>query len=207
MAPEFQRDAIPQQEDGSGGRPEDALQLASDLVPGHSPKRVTRSGIRKSPLGEPGWSAAGSQRTRRRDVNDASSRGTTGPSLGRGGGLLLAAVVIVAGLGWLSVSGRLAGIQYANVPIVHPYPPPGQFVNPFTGDPRDLVSSAEAGKPIDGGVVEVPQPLVAQLPARVNVKGKTSRRDREKTRRKDRQNPAFVEGDPASAPAPRRGSA
>lgn len=83
-------------------------------------------------------------------MNEASSRRTrSGPGLPRGGGLLaglLAAVVVVAGLGWLSVSGRLAGLQYANVPIVHRYPPPGQYVNPFTGDPRDLVSSAEAAK-------------------------------------------------------------
>lgn len=84
-------------------------------------------------------------------MNETSSRRSgTGSGLGRGGGLLagllLAAVVVVAGFGWLSVTGRLAGLQYANVPIVHPYPPQGQIVNPFTGDPRDLVSSAEAAK-------------------------------------------------------------
>lgn len=84
-------------------------------------------------------------------MNDASSRRTrTGPGRRIGGGLLaglvVAAVLIVAAVGWLSVSGRLAALQYTNVPVVHPWPPAGQAVNPFTGDPRDLVSSAEAAK-------------------------------------------------------------
>jgi hypothetical protein len=88
---------------------------------------------------------------RRREVNQASSRKTgtgSGPRTGGGllAGLLLVAIVVVAGIGWLSVTGRLAGLQYTNIPIVHPYPPSGEFVNPFTGDPRDLVSSAEAAK-------------------------------------------------------------
>jgi hypothetical protein len=79
-----------------------------------------------------------------------SRRERSGSGMRRGSGLLAglaaAAVVVVAGLGWLSVSGRLAGLQYANVPVVHPYPPAGQYVNPFTGDPRDLVNSSEAAK-------------------------------------------------------------
>jgi hypothetical protein len=84
-------------------------------------------------------------------VNETSSRRSgTGSGLRRGGGLLagllLTAVVVVAAIGWLSVTGRLAGLQYANIPIVHPYPPAGQFVNPFTGDPRDLVSSSDTAK-------------------------------------------------------------
>ncbi len=83
-------------------------------------------------------------------MNEAGSRRTTGPGLrGRGtllAGLLLIAAVVVAAIGWLSLSGRLVGLQYANIPVVHPYPPQGQYVNPFTGDPRDLVSSAEAAK-------------------------------------------------------------
>ncbi len=72
-------------------------------------------------------------------------RGVSG--LGVGGRLwagLLVAVVVVAGIGWFSLSGRLAGLQYTNVPPFHPYPPPGHFVNPYTGDPRDILSSAEA---------------------------------------------------------------
>jgi len=56
------------------------------------------------------------------------------------------ALVVVAAIGWVSLSGRLAGLQYTNVPVVHPYPPPGQFVNPYTGDPRDLINTAEAAK-------------------------------------------------------------
>ncbi len=83
-----------------------------------------------------------------RDASEAGLRkDRSGSGLLRGGGLLagaVLAVVVVAGLGWLSVSGRIAGLQYANVPVVHPYPPAGQYVNPFTGDPRDLVSSTEA---------------------------------------------------------------
>ena len=69
--------------------------------------------------------------------------------LGVGGRLwagLLVAVVVVAGIGWFSLSGRLAGLQYANIPLVHPFPPPGHFVNPYTGDPRDILSSAEAAR-------------------------------------------------------------
>ncbi len=82
-------------------------------------------------------------------MNDASSGSRRTRRWLRGGGLLaglVLAAVVVAGFGWLSVSGRLAGLQYANVPVVHPYPPQGQYVNPFTGDPRDLVSSTEAAK-------------------------------------------------------------
>jgi hypothetical protein len=79
-----------------------------------------------------------------------SRRERSGSGMRRGGGrlagLAAAAVVVVAVLGWLSVSGKLAGLQYANVPGVHPYPPAGQYVNPFTGDPRDLVNSSEAAK-------------------------------------------------------------
>ncbi|TMC01584.1 MAG: DUF4062 domain-containing protein [Chloroflexi bacterium] len=40
----------------------------------------------------------------------------------------------------------------------------------------------------------------------VDVNGKTSRKDREKSRRRDRQNPAFVEAVPVGAPAPRHWS-
>ena len=83
-------------------------------------------------------------------MNQASSRGKKEvPGLGSGGRLvagLFVGIVVVAGIGWFSLSGRLAGLQYANVPLVRPYPPPGHFVNPYTGDPRDILSSAEASK-------------------------------------------------------------
>jgi hypothetical protein len=55
-------------------------------------------------------------------------------------------VVGIAGIGWFSLSGRLAGFQYTNVPLFHPYPPPGHFVNPYTGDPRYILSSVEAAR-------------------------------------------------------------
>ncbi len=58
----------------------------------------------------------------------------------------LVATLVVGGVAWASLTGRLSSLQYTNVPVVHPYPPPGYFVNPFTGDPRDLVSSADAQK-------------------------------------------------------------
>jgi hypothetical protein len=54
------------------------------------------------------------------------------------------AILLVGIIGWLSLTGRLAGLQYANVPVVHPYPPTGYIVNPFTGDARDLVKAADA---------------------------------------------------------------
>jgi hypothetical protein len=68
------------------------------------------------------------------------------PLGGRRFGLLLAlaAILLVGIIGWLSLTGRLAGLQYANVPIVHPYPPAGYVVNPFTGDARDLVKASDA---------------------------------------------------------------
>jgi hypothetical protein len=63
-----------------------------------------------------------------------------------GVGFALLATLVVGVLAWASLSGRLAGLQYTNVPVVHPYPPAGTFVNPFTDDPRDLVSASEAAK-------------------------------------------------------------
>ena len=60
--------------------------------------------------------------------------------------IALAAILLVGLIGWLSLTGRLAGLQYANVPLVHPYPPAGYFVNPFTGDQRDLIKTADAQK-------------------------------------------------------------
>jgi hypothetical protein len=83
-------------------------------------------------------------------VNKTSSRRKkASPGLGSSGRIvagLLAAAVVVAGIGWFSLSGRLASLQYTNVPVLHPYPPAGYFVNPYTGDPRDLLNSAEASR-------------------------------------------------------------
>ena len=63
--------------------------------------------------------------------------------------LITAAVLIVIWLvfGWLAVTGRLAELQYLNVPLLHPYPPAGYVQNPFNpGDKGDLISVSEAAK-------------------------------------------------------------
>jgi len=71
----------------------------------------------------------------------------------------LLAALVVALVGWASLTGRLASLQYTNIPVVHPYPPQGMFVNPYSGDPRDLVSAAEAAKVkkdlLDDGQIQV----------------------------------------------------
>jgi hypothetical protein len=56
----------------------------------------------------------------------------------------LLVVLIVSVTTWASLTGNLAGLPYANIPLLHPYPPHGYFVNPFTNDPRDLVNASEA---------------------------------------------------------------
>jgi hypothetical protein len=95
---------------------------------------------------------------------DSTHSRTGGKRQPRGGrglavALLLLATLIVAVVGWASLTGRLASLQYANIPIVHRYPPPGTFVNPFTGDPRDLLSSTTAATVkkdlLDDGQVQV----------------------------------------------------
>ena len=58
-----------------------------------------------------------------------------------------ALVVLFAVLAGLVFSGRLGDLRYANVPVVHPYPPAGYFLNPFNpGDRGDLISQAEADR-------------------------------------------------------------
>jgi hypothetical protein len=57
--------------------------------------------------------------------------------------LLLAFIVLAA----LALTGRLGDLRYANIPLVHPYPPPGYYLNPFNpGDRGDLVDAAQAGR-------------------------------------------------------------
>jgi len=96
------------------------------------------------------------------DSPRAGARGkrrTFGGSAGLLVTVALLAALVVALVGWASLSGRLAGLQYTNIPVVHPYPPQGMFVNPYTGDPRDLVSAAEAAKVkkdiLDDGQIQV----------------------------------------------------
>ncbi len=95
---------------------------------------------------------------------DSTHSRTGGKRQPRGGrglavALVLLATLIVAVVGWASLTGRLASLQYTNIPIVHRYPPPGTFVNPFTGDPRDLLSSTTAATVkkdlLDDGQVQV----------------------------------------------------
>ncbi len=80
---------------------------------------------------------------------DSTHSRTGGKRQPRGGrglavALLLLGTLLVAVVGWASLTGRLASLQYTNIPIVHPYPAAGFYVNPFTGDRRDLVSANEA---------------------------------------------------------------
>ena len=56
--------------------------------------------------------------------------------------VLLVAFLVVA---VLALTGRLGDLRYANIPLVHPYPPAGYYQNPFNpGDRGDLVNAAEA---------------------------------------------------------------
>lgn len=61
---------------------------------------------------------------------------------------LMAAVVIIVIFGivaGLAVSGRLGDLRYANIPVVHPWPPAGYYQNPFNpADKGDLVNAREA---------------------------------------------------------------
>ncbi len=56
------------------------------------------------------------------------------------------ALVIFGIVAGLAATGRLGDLQYANIPLVHPYPPAGYFINPFGTSKADLVSSSEAAK-------------------------------------------------------------
>lgn len=57
-----------------------------------------------------------------------------------------AALVIFGIIGFFAATGRLGDLRYANVPLVHPYPPEGFFINPFGTSKADLVSSSQAAK-------------------------------------------------------------
>ena len=63
-------------------------------------------------------------------------------------GLAAAAVVLILGsIAILGATGRLGDIRYANIPLVHPWPPPGYYENPFNPTDRgDLVNAAQASK-------------------------------------------------------------
>jgi hypothetical protein len=56
-------------------------------------------------------------------------------------------VVILGGIAVLGASGRLGDLRYANIPVIHPWPPAGYYQNPFNPTDRgDLVNASEAAK-------------------------------------------------------------
>ena len=57
------------------------------------------------------------------------------------------ALVIFGIVGFLAATGRLGDLRYANIPLVHPYPPAGFYQNSFNPTDRgDLINSATAAK-------------------------------------------------------------
>ena len=57
------------------------------------------------------------------------------------------ALVIFGIIGFLAATGRLGDLRYANIPLVHPYPPAGFYQNSFNPTNRgDLINSATAAK-------------------------------------------------------------
>ena len=58
--------------------------------------------------------------------------------------VILIAFVVVA---VLALTGRIGDLRYANIPLVHPYPPAGYYQNPFNqADRGDLVNAAQAAR-------------------------------------------------------------
>jgi len=66
----------------------------------------------------------------------------------RTGVVALLALLIFAVAAWAGATGRLAGLRYADIPWIHPYPPAGFYVNPLnpTGDRGDLIDAANANR-------------------------------------------------------------
>ena len=57
------------------------------------------------------------------------------------------ALMIFGIIGFLAATGRLGDLRYANIPLVHPYPPAGFYQNSFNPTDRgDLVNASEAAK-------------------------------------------------------------
>ena len=57
------------------------------------------------------------------------------------------ALVIFGIVGFLAATGRLGDLRYANIPLVHPYPPAGFYQNSFNPTDRgDLINAATAAK-------------------------------------------------------------
>ncbi len=56
-------------------------------------------------------------------------------------------LVIFGIIGFLAATGRLGDLRYANIPLVHPYPPAGFYQNSFNPTDRgDLINAATAAK-------------------------------------------------------------
>lgn len=66
----------------------------------------------------------------------------------RTGVVALLALLIFAVAAWAGATGRLAGLRYADIPWIHPYPPAGYYINPLNpaGDRGDLVNASEASR-------------------------------------------------------------
>ena len=62
--------------------------------------------------------------------------------------LLLGAILFTLGtVGVLGATGRLGDLRYANIPLIHPWPPSGYYQNPFNPtDHGDMVNASEAAK-------------------------------------------------------------
>ena len=61
--------------------------------------------------------------------------------------VVVAVLVIFGIIGFLAATGRLGDLRYANIPLVHPYPPAGFYQNSFNPTARgDLINSATAAK-------------------------------------------------------------
>jgi len=62
----------------------------------------------------------------------------------------LAAVVLVLILGSIVVlgaTGQLSDLRYLNIPLIHPWPPAGNYQNPFNPTDRgDIVNASQAAK-------------------------------------------------------------
>jgi hypothetical protein len=69
----------------------------------------------------------------------------------------LAAVVLVLILGGIAVlgaTGQLSDLRYLNIPLIHPWPPAGNYQNPFNPTDRgDIINASQAAK-VKGDLVE-----------------------------------------------------
>ena len=63
-------------------------------------------------------------------------------------GLAAAVIVLILGaVAALGATGQLGDLRYVNIPLVHPWPPAGYFLNPFNPTDRgDIVNASEAAK-------------------------------------------------------------